>query len=82
MKKFATLIAALALSATTLFVEAAPRAAEDPTATVISTTTGAPKVWAAKPAKGKKSAMAKQSHKKSAAKKKAGKKSHKGKKVH
>lgn len=44
MKKFVQLILALAVAGATTHVGAAPRAAEDPTAVVISTTASAPKV--------------------------------------
>ena len=60
MKKLVAGLTALVFSSSTLVVEAAtPRAAEGPTATVVSTSTPAPRVKKAPPAKGKKQAAKK-----------------------
>lgn len=71
MKKFLSLIAAVAFAATALVAEAAtPKAAEDPSATVVSTSAPAPKVKKANHATAKKHGAKKPAKAKAKAKKK------------
>ncbi len=81
MKKFLSFLTALAFASTAMLADAAPRAAEDPTASVVSTSYPAPKARKHTAKHGKKHASAHKAAKKPAKKgKKAGKKAKKAKK--